>query len=144
MKVLQDTTRQKYLGNRRDLDNEKNQLEKEVMQLHQEVMKLNGDEEEKIDNLLKKAADHTRRIKQLEGAAQQPLSGCDFLVENVTIITDWGSSDIHLVKDGGVSWLAIAEVSSLVREWRGWDLLDRRLRSKHLQLDKLVPGGCQW
>ena len=103
MKVLQDTTRQKFIGNRRDLDIEKNQLEKEVMQLHQEVMKLNGDEEEKIENLLKKAADHTRRIKQLEGAAQQSLSGCDFLVENVTIITDWGSSDIHLVKDGGVS-----------------------------------------
>ena len=96
-------------------------------------MKLNGDEEEKISVFLKKAADHTMRIQQLEEAAQQPSSGPDCLVEKVTITTDWGSSDIHLVKDGGVSWLASAEVSSLVKEWRGWDLLDRRLRSKPLQ-----------
>ena len=151
MKALQDTTRKilvcrKCLGNRRDLDNEKKQLEKEVMQLHEEVMKLNGDEEEKFSDLLKKAADHTSRIQQLEEAAQQPSSGCDFIVEKVSITTDWGSSDIHLVKDGGVSWRASAEVSSLVKEWRGWDLLDRRLRSKHLQLDKLVVanGDAKW
>ena len=67
-------------------------------------------------------------------------------MENVSINTDWGSSVIHLVKDGGVSWLTSAEVSSLVREWRGWDLLDSRLRSKHLQIDKVVVanGDAKW
>ena len=99
-------------------------------------MKLHGDEEEKMIDLLKKATDHTRRIQLLEEAAQQPSPGCDLLVEKVFIATNWGSSDIHLVKDGGVNWLASAEVSSLFREWRGWDLLDRKLRSNHLQLDK--------
>jgi hypothetical protein len=98
-------------------------------------MKLHGDEEEKMINLLKKATDHTRRIQLLEEAAQQPSPGCDLLVEKVFIATNWGSSDIQLGKDGGFSWMASPLVSSLVRAWRGWDLLDRRLRSKHLQLD---------
>ena len=98
-------------------------------------MKLHGDEEEKMIDLLKKATDHTRRIQLLEEAAQQPSPGCDLLVEKVFIATNWGSSDIHLVKDGGFTWMASPLVSSLVRAWRGWDLLDRRLRSKHLQLD---------
>ena len=42
-------------------------------------MKLHGDEEEKMNDLLKKATDHTRRIQLLEEAAQQPLPGCNFL-----------------------------------------------------------------
>ena len=50
------------------------------------------------------------------------------------------------MKDEGFSWIASPLVSSLVREWRGRDLLDRRLRSKHLQLDKLVVanGDAKW
>ena len=60
--------------------------------------------------------------------------------------TDWGSTVLHVVRVEGDSWLSSAEVSSMVKEWQGWDLLERRLKAMHLKLEKLVvdKGTDKW
>ena len=60
------------------------------------------------------------------------------VVEKKTVTTDWGTALIHLVRLNRVSWITSFEVSSLIREWRGWDLLEKRLKTRHLKVDSLL------
>ena len=56
--------------------------------------------------------------------------------------------DLHLVFGMNHVWLTDKEVSSLVIEWKGWNLLERRLKAKGLTPEvmsvKRVDGGPLW
>jgi len=140
------TIREVLASEDKNRDEEKANLEAEIMKFHKVVMQLSGHEEEwRVQEHLEKAQDHSRRLEQLQGAIKCSLPG-SCVVEKKAVTTDWGNAWIHIIKVAGGSWIISTEVSSLVREWRGWDLLEKRLASKHLKLDKLIilKGDNTW
>jgi len=141
------TLREAIVSEGKDREVEKKNLEEEIMKLQKIIMKLSGDEEERqIQEYIDKADDHSRRLKQLEEASKCSLLGPSCVVEKKAVTTDWGSTWVHVIKVAGGSWITSTEVSSLIREWRGWDLLEKRLTTKHLEVDKLLiqKGDNTW
>jgi len=122
-------------GERTDWNAEIHQLDTEILEFHKEVVKLCGDEDEgRIQDLTGRAHEHSRRLKVIEEAVED--SSC--VVEKRSVLTDWGTAWIHLVRVNRVRWVTSFEVSSLIREWRGWDLLEKRLKTRHLKVDSLL------
>lgn len=136
-------------GNNSNVIAEITQLESVMLGLHKEVMRLCGSEQEEQDirALLERATEQSKRLGIQEESLKLRRAESDCVtVEKKSVTTDWGSASIHLFRDGGVSWVTSAEISSLIREWRGWDLLEKRLVTKHLKLEKLVVkcGDGKW
>ena len=131
----------------KDREEEKTKLEEEMMEFHKKIMKLSGDEEDwRIQVHLEEAQDHSRKLKQLEESSRCSLLSSDCLVEKKAVTTDWGKTWIHVINVRGRSWVTSTEVSGLISEWRGWDLLEKRLKSKHLTVDRLIilKGDETW
>jgi len=133
----EDSHLQESLKHGRNLEDERSNLVREVMHLQKEILELSGGEEGKIDLLLRRALACEGRINQLEEAVEPSVSL--LVVETHPVVTDWGSAvQLHVVRVGGECWVSGTELSGLVKEWRGWDLMERRLKSRNLMLDELV------
>ena len=52
--------------------------------------------------------------------------------------TEVGEYIMHIMQWQGRYWCASKEIASLVQDWRGWDLLDKMILSKNMNLEKVV------
>ena len=49
-----------------------------------------------------------------------------------------GQELLHVVSWRGKSWCVSMEISKMVQDWRGWDMLDRMVNTKNMTMESVV------
>jgi len=87
---------------------------------------------------LKKAISNTAMVDRLECLVSRLEA--ELIPESVSRVfrTEVGECIMHIMQWQGGYWCASKEIASLVQDWRGWDLLDKMILSKNMNLEKVV------
>jgi len=116
-------------------------LELEMVRLHTEIMALGESvTTEEIDKLYSQVESYSQRIKTF---IEKHTDYTKMKIVQKSVATDWGVAIIRIVclEDGG-KWIPSQDISSLISEWRGRDLMAWKLTSLYLHLDlKEVKSG---
>ena len=125
----------------------------ESINLHRELKSTTDDDVRKeLDEKVRIMSDKINDIEKLtiednDRKEDQPSKDW-FLRKQEVVRRDGLKIDLHLVFGMNHVWLTDKEVSSLVIEWKGWNLLERRLKAKGLTPEvmsvKRVDGGPLW
>ena len=128
-------------------------LVNQSINLHRELKSTTDDDVKKeLDKKVKIISEKINDLEKLtiedNDRKEEQKSNDWFLRKHEVVRRDGLNIDLHLVFGMNHMWLTDKEVSSLVVEWKGWNLLKRRFEAKNLTPEvmsvKRVDGGPVW
>ena len=58
--------------------------------------------------------------------------------DGVVIVENVGSVQLHIISVKGRLWCLSQDISRLISDWRGWDMLDRMVTSRNMEVERYL------